>query len=108
MPLLGTQAAWWPDKKEASWPDNYKEKSSGGFNASQKREADQWNAFIKKSNQPILYRKKDSRRKTNLNPDYIRLSHGSFDNDIEVVEFTIKKILKSTKLKCRIENLATD
>ncbi|MEO0443822.1 MAG: C1 family peptidase, partial [Pseudomonadota bacterium] len=99
MPLLGTQAAWWADNK-GGWPDNYDEKTSGGFNATQKREADQWHAFIQTANPPIIYTKKKSQVKTNITPDYIRLSHGSFDNDIEVIEHTIKKILNTTKLKC--------
>jgi len=96
MPLLGLDAAWDPEKVE--------EKKSGGFHASQKKEIETWAKFIADGNKPKLYTRKKSRVKTNLKPDYIKLSHGSFDNDIEVIESTIRKI-KGSSLKVKIHNL---
>jgi len=97
MPLLGLDAAW----------DicNCKDKESGGFHESQKSEVKAWGQFMQDGNAPILYDRKKSRVQINLNPDYIDLSHGSFDNDIDVVEYTIKKIRGDNKLDVKVVNL---
>ena len=97
MPLLGLDAAWDPEKVE--------EKKSGGFHASQKKEIETWAKFIDDGNNPKLYTRRQSRVKVSLKPDYIKLSHGSFDNDIAVIESTIRKI-KGGSLKVKIHNLA--
>jgi hypothetical protein len=97
MPLLGLQAAW--------DCNNCEEKKSGGFHISQKSEIKKWENFIKDGNEPKLYDKRKSQVKINTKPDFIDLSHGSFDNSIEVIEFTLKKILARDKLKVRVKNL---
>lgn len=97
MPLLGLQAAW--------DPENCKGTKSGGFNDSQKPAIRKWSEFIKAGNKPIIYTRKNSRVLTNINPDYIDLSHSSFDNDINTLEFTLKKI-RGGKLKVKVENLS--
>lgn len=60
---------------------------------------------MKDGNDPELYDRKKSRVKTNARPDYIDLSHSSFDNDIEVIEDTLKKITGSNRLKVKVVNL---
>ena len=97
MPLLGLAAAW--------NEDNCHEQKSGGFHQSQKSEIKKWATFMRDKKQPKLYKKKDGQVKINTNPDYIKLSHGSFDNDISVIEFTLKKILNKSKLKVGVLNL---
>ena len=97
MPLLGLAAAW--------NEDNCHKQKSGGFHQSQKSEIKKWAAFMSDKKQPKLYKKKDGQVKINTNPDYIKLSHGSFDNDISVIEFTLKKILNKSKLKVDVLNL---
>ncbi len=46
-----------------------------------------------------------SQVQTSLENDHTDLAYGSFDNDIKVIEQTIKQINGSTKLKFRVENL---
>lgn len=94
MPLLGLQASW--------DPDNYPKQKSGGFNHSHRQEAETWQAFVKdaKLPKPLTSKTVNTDRKGSSTD----LAHGSFDNDIDVVEFTLKKI-KRTALKPRIENL---
>lgn len=97
MPLLGLQAAW--------DPDNYHNVKTGGFNSSEKAEATRWSDFMKEGNAPKLYGATEKRVSTNKQGGSIDLSHGSFDNSIKVLEFTLKKIRRST-LKQHIENLS--
>ena len=51
------------------------------------------------------YNKSNSQVKTSQKGDYTKLAHGSFDNDIKVVELTIKQIKGVSKLKYKVENL---
>ncbi len=94
MPLLGLQASW--------NHDNYPKQSSGGFNHSHRQEAVIWQAFIKNTKLPKPLSSKTV--KTDRKGSSTDLAHGSFDNDIEVVEFTLKKI-KQAALKLKVENL---
>jgi len=96
MPLLGMAAAW--------DPKNCEDKMSGGFHHTQKGQIEKWSKFIKDGNKAILYGRNKSQVKINLKPDFIDLSHGSFDNDIDIVEFTLKKI-KGSPLKTKVVNL---
>ena len=96
MPILGMDAAW--------HDCNCEDKESGGFHSAQESEIAKWEQFIKDGNKPILYNRTKKRVKTNLKPDFIDLGHGSFDNDIDVVEHTLKKI-KGGKLRVPIMNL---
>jgi len=93
-PLLGMAAAW--DMKYAKEKDIY--------NHAQHAEMKRWlkNA---KGIQFTEYDKSKSKVRTSLKDDYTDLSHGSFDNDINVVEGTIKQIKGVDKLKYRVENL---
>ncbi len=96
MPLLGMDAAW--------NPSNCQEKTTGGFHFSQKQQIEKWAEFIKTGNKPLIYKRDKCQVKVNIKPDYINLSHGSFDNDIDVIEFTIKKI-RGSELKTKVLNL---
>ena len=93
-PLLGMEAAW---NLEYSREHDI-------FNQAQYSHIKRWSSFAKDINLSI-YDKRESRVKTSLKGDYIKLSHGSFDNNIEIIESTIKEILGKKKLKYIVENL---
>jgi len=97
MPILGLADSW--DVEKCT------EKKSDGFNYEQRSEVDKWYKFMQDGNAPIIYSREKSQVKINLSPDYIDLSHGSFDNDINVVEHTIKKIRGDNKLIVHVVNL---
>jgi len=97
MPLLGLDAAW--------FPENCKAKESGGFHLSQKRVIETWTSFIKKGNKPTLLGRQHSQVKISAKPNYIDLSHGSFDNDIAIIERTIKTI-RASKLIYKVTDLS--
>ena len=96
MPLLGMEAAW--DKS------NF-EKDDGKFHDTQLSEMKNWSKFISSGKRPILYRQSYGRAQTNLKGDTTDLAHGSFDNDIRVIEGTLKKIKGTSKLANPVENL---
>ncbi len=97
MPLLGLSASW--------LEENCEDKKSGGFHDSQRGEVRKWAAFVGNTSLQKLYCRDKSQVKINHNPDFIDLSHGSFDNDIEVVEFTLKKIRGDDRLAVEVVNL---
>ncbi len=97
MPILGLAASW--DKQYYS---SSLEKPL--FHETQFSEMKKWAEFMKDGNKPKLYGRSNSRVKVNQH-DTIALSHGSFDNDIEVLEFTLKKI-RAKALICPVENLS--
>ena len=99
MPILG-MAASWDDKHFSNHPNN-----KGKFHESQINEMKKWKAFIEQGRAPVIYKKDKRNVVTNLNNDTIDLAHGSFDNDISVVEHTLKKI-RRTGIKYPVENLA--
>jgi hypothetical protein len=98
MPLLGLDAAW--------DCENCKANGSGGFHISQENEIKKWAEFIKGTKTPKLYGKGQQQVRINTQPEFIDLSHGSFDNSIDVMEFTIKKILQKNNLKVPVINLS--
>lgn len=99
MPILGLQAAWDATK--------YHPKKSSGFNFGQKKEAEEWADFIKQGNETNVYTAEQSQVLTSRKPNrYIPLAHGSFDNDIEVIEATIE-IIRGDRLLVPLHNLAT-
>ncbi|WP_296824481.1 hypothetical protein, partial [Sulfurovum sp.] len=93
-PLLGMAASW----------DIAYSKKKDIYNTAQYAEMKRWmnNA---KGIQCFFYDKSKSKVKTSLKNDYTDLAHGSFDNDINVIEETIKQIKGVDKLKFRVENL---
>ncbi len=93
-PLLGMAASW--DMEYTKQKDIY--------NHAQYAEIKRW---IKntKDIQCFTYGKSKSKVKTSRKNDYTDLAHGSFDNDINVIEQTIKQIKGVKKLKFRVENL---
>lgn len=96
-PLLGLAAAW--------IPENCKEQESGGFHFSQKSAISTWTSFMENGNTPILLGRRQSQVKISTKPDYIDLNHGSFDNDIAVIERTIRAI-RASKLKHKVADLS--
>ncbi len=93
-PLLGMAASW--DMKYTIQKDIY--------NHAQYAEIKRW---IKNTSaiQRFTYGKSKSKVKTSRKNDYTDLAHGSFDNDINVIEQTIKQISGLSKLNCKVENL---
>ena len=93
-PLLGMAAAW----------DSTYAKKNDIFNNAQYSEMAKWSKFANDI-KLFTYNKSKSKVKTSRKNDYTNLAHGSFDNDINVIEETIKQIKGVEKLKFRVENL---
>ena len=100
-PLLGMAAAW-EDTKEKEIFAYAKEEDI--FNDAQYSEMEKWAGFAKDI-KPFIYNKSKSKVKTSHENDYTDLAHGSFDNDITVIEQTIKQIKGVERLKFKVENL---
>lgn len=93
MPLLGMAAAW----------DLEYSKKKDIFNTVKYPDIKRWSDFAKDINY-TTYSKAHSQVKTSLRDDYTKLAHGSFDNDISVIEETIRHIV-GKKFKYNVENL---
>ena len=93
-PLLGMAASWNIDYS----------KKNDIYNHSQYADMKRWIKSTKEIRR-FIYDKSKSQVKTSLRDDYTKLAHGSFDNDIEVIEQTIKQIKGVNTLKFRVENL---
>ena len=87
----------------ASWDIAYARKKDI-FNKVKYAELERWNKFASGMHF-YTYNKTKSQVKTSLKGDYTKLAHGSFDNDIKVIEETIRQIKGVKKLKYRVENL---
>ena len=96
MPLLGMAAAW--DTAHAQTED-------GKFNMVQLREIRKWLDFEQGRVNRYVYSKADAKVLTSLNNDVIDLSHGSFDNDINILDATLKRIKNTSELAFPVENL---
>lgn len=93
-PLLGMAAAW----------DTQYAQEKNVFNASTFGGMKKWIKFSEGIN-TYRYDKSKSKVQTSEQNDYTDLAHGSFDNDIHIIEQTIKQIKGSKKLKFNVENL---
>ena len=93
-PLLGMAASW--NIKYSQEKDIY--------NTAQYAEMKRWIKYAKDI-QRIKYDKSKSKVQTSLRDDYTDLAHGSFDNDIKIIEQTIKQIKGVDELKYKVENL---
>ncbi len=87
-PLLGMAHAWDP-------------KTLDSWHPALQKSVTEWQKFWGTSPQP----KHHSGTHVSDGVDRIPLAHGSFDNDVATMTRTIKRIVGSNKLKCRIENL---
>ena len=103
-PLLGMEAAW----------DLEQSKEKDIFNSVKYTDIKKWIKFSsdmprsdkhKKDIQIFIHNKSKSQVQTSREDDYTDLAHGSFDNDIKVIEKTIKQIKGVKRLKFRVENL---
>jgi hypothetical protein len=100
MPLLGMALAW--DTDGAGLKDDV-------FNNVQKNEIEKWVKFAVSDPSPVkfkLHNIKNAIVHTSLKGDHIDLAHGSFDNDIIIVEQTLKRITGSEQLMFPVENLS--
>ncbi|HGZ70763.1 MAG TPA: peptidase C1, partial [Nitratifractor sp.] len=93
-PLLGMAASW----------DIEYAKENSVFNQIKYPALKRWIKFSK-GIRTHIYTKLQSQVPTSLNGDTIRLSHGSFDNNIEIIEETIKRVSKKDSLEFPVENL---
>ncbi len=93
-PLLGMEAAW----------DLEKTKEKDIFSSVKYPDIKKWILFSSGIHR-YIHNKKKSQVQTSLENDYTDLAHGSFDNDIKVIEQTIKQINGVKKLKYKVENL---
>ncbi len=93
-PLLGMASAW----------NIAYAKEKDMFNDAKYSDMQKWAKFAK-GIKCFIYNKSDSKVQTSLDGDYIDLAHGSFDNDINVVEQTIKQINATEELIFSVENL---
>jgi hypothetical protein len=96
MPLLGMQWTWEPKIGGAT------EKEADIWNAGQRKEVDAWQKFIGPAKSSIL--QAHANKTVNDGEQDIALAHGSFDNDIEVVSATLKR-MRGGKLLTPVTNL---
>jgi len=103
-PLLGMAAAWedTTDSKKKNIFNYAKENDI--FNDAQYAEMKKWSKFAKKKNR-TFHSKANDPVQTSLLGDHTNLAHGSFDNDINIIEKTIKQIEGVDKLKFPVKNL---
>lgn len=99
MPLLGLMSAW----SVPSINDAIEEQDK--FNSAKHIDIKKWLKFSGNDVKCVTYVKYLSKVKTSVNGDYINFKHGSFDNDIQIIEETIKQIKGVDKLEHRVENL---
>ncbi|MFK8066956.1 MAG: C1 family peptidase [Gammaproteobacteria bacterium] len=99
MPLLGMAAAW---------DINNVDQEDGKFNSSQFNEIKKWYSFSQNESPeitPLIYNKSQSEVVTSAKGDTIDLAHGSFDNDIDIIEKVIREINEGKPIKYPVENL---
>ncbi len=103
-PLLGMQATWSTDNTSNVYRDQNRieptDEEIARFEAIDAL-LDYWNSSIK-----CKYHDKERRTvHCSTKHDVLPLTHRSFNNDIEVVETTIKRLLGKRRIKYRVENL---
>ncbi len=91
MPLLGMEAAWNPSVE-----------SKELWNASKTVDVARWRMFMGGMQTVKVHTKE--RTKVFDGQEYISLAHGSFDNDVEVVAATLRRI-RGEELAVKVENL---
>jgi len=92
MPLLGLEAAWrWRAERQDMWGANTVTSVTA------------WREFVAR-HRPRLEVHTKSRERISDGQEMIALAHGSFDNDIEVVQRTLTRI-RSSALRYDVENL---
>lgn len=96
MPLLGLHAAW--DE------DSYRQGQSGYFEIEHNTARERW-LKVSDGTSISLLEKKNRQRKTSDKDTHVDVSHGSFDNDIDVVSDTLKRITGKVRLDVAVKNL---
>jgi len=90
-PLLGMQAAWRTDPADIEWH----EASVGGI--------ERWLEFAGSVIKPRWHGR--DRERVNDGQGLVPLAHGSFDNDVMVVESTLRRVRGRQRLEFPVENL---
>ena len=91
MPLLGMEMAVCGDPPEDQW------------HRASMTDLDQWQAFAATGVTTRLYTQSDS--KVDTGNGFIDLAHGSFDNDVGVIERLLMRIRGDNQLPAAVENL---
>lgn len=103
-PLLGMEATWTRDNKKNVYRDQNRieptDEEVSRFHA-----IDNLLAFWKSGMKKATHDKERRTVNYSTKHDVLASSHHSFNNDIEVVEATIKRMLRKRKLKYPVENL---
>lgn len=103
-PLLGMEATWTRDIEETVYKDQMKTEPTDEEIA-RLASIDELLEFWKSSINIEVHDKKRRSVMRSTSNDEMPLSHESFNNDIKVVEATLKRILGKSKLKYKVENL---
>lgn len=103
-PLLGLEATWSRDKLENVYMDRNR-RNITEEEKSRMKELDRWQEFMLDRSGLSVHEKNRSQVMVSRKDDWITLSHGSFVNDIKVVEKSLKRIVGRSELKTPIENL---
>jgi len=103
-PLLGLEATWTRDVNQDVYKDQNKHESTDEeivrFHSIDSL-LDAWKSDVKR----VVHDKKRRSVQYSINHHELPLSHRSFCNDIEVVEASLKRMLRKRKLKYPVENL---
>lgn len=93
-PLLGLMSSWTPDEENEDFM---------GF--CDKESIFKWLEYAGNDVKCLTYVKNLGEVKMSVRSNSVAYAHGSFDNDIKVIEDTIKRIKGTDKLDYRVENL---
>ncbi len=96
MPLLGLDASWHPAALQ----------KDGVFNSAQHGEIRRWQDFARKHARKTIYGRTRAFVATSRNGRFMPLSHGSFDNDIEVIGQTLARIAGRKALQYEVTDLS--
>lgn len=103
-PLLGLEAAWQQDDSFAAFMDKNRVEITEEEKVRMKEISD-WLDFWGDHNLPTVHDNTRSNIDTSIQGDQIALAHGSFDNDILVINKALCRILGVNNLEVKIENL---
>lgn len=102
MPLLGMAASWDPNaNKPQFWRPDMPRKDV--WKTSKLPDIHKWLSVFGKGTSPKVH--DVTRERVFDGVEHINLAHGSFDNDVDVISATIKRIAGKQKLKHPVENL---
>jgi len=103
-PIFGLHASWVDKDGQNEYSDQNVKPSDEQI--ARMESIDAMRDFWKKHLPLNVLTKQNNPVSTSRKNDSIPLSHTSFENDIEIMEATLKRITGASKLKCKVENLA--